>query len=253
MEKQVYSVRLGPEAVEALGELGLKAGTASGRAAEALEGLVRLAEEVRQAARAGFAELNRRFAALVGAPPRPVDPPAPVVLAESGGRGLGLDRLVRLGVWAELEAAGAAEPPEFPWGPGLVGLWGEALGRALGFDGLLSAALGEFCRSWVYGISCRYGNLDSLVAELEFAFAGGLTGKVGDGAVMWAPAERRLFPAGDGPAEAEAYRRAWRAVLGVLAGVRDGRFRVGADGIRLRDAGGVPAALAVLREEAAAG
>jgi hypothetical protein len=37
-------------------------------------------------------------------------------------------------------------------------------------------------------------------------------------------------------------------VLGVLDGVRDGRFQVGADGIRLRDAQGVPAAAAILEE-----
>ncbi len=129
-------------------------------------------------------------------------------------------------------------------GGGLLAQWGYAVGRALGFETLLAAALGEFCRSWVYGISGRFGNLDDMVVELESAFSEALTGKAGD-IVLFAPDERRLFPTGD--ADRPAYRVAWRAALRILKGIRNGRFRLDEAG-RFWDENGRLAATVAVEE-----
>lgn len=252
------SLRVEPEVIARLeGVVDLRAGSRGGRLAELLRAEAELYETVYRLVKEAFFDLSRRLRELAGFPA--ADPVPPRLFPARSSRWpepVDLEFLAAVGIAAVLERAGladsaAADYVEFPMSGGLLAQWGRAVGEVEGFSPELSAALGEFCRSWVCGISCRYGNLDAVVGELEFAFAGGLTGRAGDGVVMWAPAERRLFPAA--PAEREAYALAWRAVRRVLEGVRDGRFRVGPDGVRLRDAEGVPAALAVLEETAAGG
>jgi len=225
-------------------------GTACGRAVEAF---VQAQTAYRKVVARAFEALTRAFVRTAGIEvPRL---PVPAVRLDpfwswTGEEPVRADELVEAGVADILQTAGVLRPP-WPSATNLLAVWGCALGRrALDLPFLEAAALGEFCRSWVYGISCRFGNLDVLVAEAEFAFAGALTGRVSDGVVMWAPERRVLFPPEDAPDDVRAaYRLAWRAVLRLLREAR--AFRD--DGVRLRAEDGRPAALVVLETEARTG
>ncbi len=252
MNRVPVTVRLGPDTLAALEtRLALRGGTRAGRLAEVLAELSAFAEGAARLTREAFDELTAALAGLLpelGLSSHRVRPPALTLSSRSRSgpeEPLELEWPLALGLGVILSRAGVRSdlPLEVALfgGGGLLSQWGQAVGRALGFDGMLSLALGEFCRAWVYGVSCRSGHLDLLVAELEQAFATGLAASVtvGDGTA------RRLFPAGT--EDREVYRRAWRAVFAVLEGVRDGRFAVRAEGdLRLRDGSGRPAAVVVL-------
>jgi len=220
--------------------------------AGAVEDYVEAMTEARKHLQGVWNALTWEFASAAGVEPQGavVVPPLRLrpVHTWTGPEPVALLPEVLTGMDEVARAAGALDdviPPAVPrYDSNLLAAWGTALGRALGLDALHAVALGEFVRAWTGGVSCRFGNLDLLVAEAEFAFAGGLTGRVGRGVVMWAPETRRLFPARE--EEKPAYRLAWRAVLEVLRGHAEGRFREDEDGIRLFAADGRTAAETVL-------
>ena len=195
-----------------------------------------------------FDRLTRAFTETTGIAPEGAVTTPPLRLAVEPPGGAALLDVLEMGLDETARRAGVKVHQDDFGGGDLLAAWGTALGRALGMDALHATALGEFCRAWVTGLSCRFGNLDLLVAETEFAFAGALTGRVGTGIVMWAPLEpRRLFPTDE--TERPAYRLAWRAVLAVLAGHAKGRFHDDPERVRVVDDQGQVAALVVLQEE----
>jgi len=111
----------------------------------------------------------------------------------------------------------------------IYALWGQALGQALRLKYEDRMALGEFLRSWVWGVSCRFGNLDAKVEKLEAAFAEGLTGRP-QGEVLILPEwalepPRPIFP--PKPELEGPFQEAWKRALSVLGmqggGKTDGR------------------------------
>jgi hypothetical protein len=107
--------------------------------------------------------------------------------------------------------------------PRLLAVWGTAQGEALGLSALPAAALGEFCRSWVSGMSSRFGNLDRLLELLLGVFSEALSGHPEVSTLPGGGA--RLFP---DPAhraeEAPFYRLGWEAVLFALSALDRGEL-----------------------------
>jgi len=239
-----------PNVVQALQDLLGK--TRPGTAARAaVEDYVEALAWARRQVAGLFDRLTQAFVDTVGIGPEGVVAVPPLRLAERPPS-VALLEALDLGIDEIARRAGVQVYDDYSGGD-LLAAWGTALGRALGMDALHATALGEFCRAWVTGLSCRYGNLDLLVAEAEFAFAGALTGRVGTGVVMWTPPlPRRLFPDTEtekDETEKESYRLAWRAVLSLLAGHAKGRFQEDPERVRVVDDQGQVAALVVLQEE----
>lgn len=203
---------------------------ALGGPTEAVRGLLELLAQARRALESAFSARTTALEEVLGEkmPPLPLPP---IVISRraswTGWEPASLQGLIE--EWAALQVGPARRFFEAL----TDALWGQALGRALGFDFLHSVALGEFCRAWVAGLSCRFGNLDAHVEALEEAFVSGLTGRLQTGPVLLLPeglaaSPRRLFPfPGEDPAP---WRRAWRVCLTLLRMFQEGRAQVQEDG-----------------------
>lgn len=248
MAKKTYSVRVKPDIVEAL--KAIYEDTDGGTISRAIEDLTNFIEQAKREVAFFYQSMTTLFRNTTGLT---IHLPIPrIVLIEPGSfageEPVGLDRLVAVGIQTTLAKAAESVPLDPFLAPNLLAVWGTHLGKALGLDDWHAVGLGEFCRSWVYGISDRFGQ-DAYVGELLTTFSSCLYGKELEGIVFLRDTERAyLFPV-HSEDEIPLYRRAWHGVIAVARGIQEGKYRLlHPRDLAYRTEEGVRAATDVLRE-----